>query len=193
MPESLDPTTVDPAPQALPWELAISREVWESLLERLRTIPSTDALVDKIKKLGAGRPVDLTRREEAVLYKVARDWEHEVGSAHLPPAIRELRGGLRNFVLAYSRGEVEIQWESQNLLLDRLRRYPSAAPIVTALETPDAAQPLRLTDEQMAVLRDVVAEWADEIGVSRLPPGAVRLRGALDEHIRDVRRRDSRA
>jgi hypothetical protein len=44
----------------------------------------------------------------------------------------------------------------------------------------------------MAVLRDVVARWLDEVGVSRLPTGIVRLRGALEEHARDVRARDSR-
>jgi hypothetical protein len=104
-----------------------------------------------------------------------------------------LRDALRNFVLAYSRGEVEIQWDSRKLLIERLRAYPPAADILTAFEGQGTSHALRLTDAQMVVLRDVVARWLDEVGVSRLPPGIFRLRGALEEHVRDVDRRDSRA
>ena len=183
MAERLDRAVIDP-----PQELEIPREAWETLLDRLQAIQSTDGLVEKVRRVAAGRPVELTGEEEAILHKVLRDWEHEVGAANLPNSVRELRNALRNFVLVYSQGGVEIQWDSRNLLLDRLRTYPPAAGIVTAFEMPGASRPLRLTDEQMAVLRDVVAEWVAEVGVSRLPPGIVRLRGALDEHARDVRR-----
>jgi hypothetical protein len=183
--ERLDGTKVDP----LPPELVIPREAWKILLERIQALPSTDTLAEKVMTVGAGGTVDLTGEEEAIILQVVRDWEHEVGPANLPSSIRELSEELRNFVLAYSRGGVEIQWESRNLLLQRLRAYPAAADIVTALETPDGAHPLRLTDEQLVVLRDVVARWVNEVGVSRLPPGISRLRGALEQHIRDGRRR----
>lgn len=174
-------------------ELEIPRKAWEILLGRLRVLPSTDGLAEKVRRLGAGRPVELTGEEEAIIRKVLRDWENEIGAANLPPSIRELRDALRDVVLAYSRGGVEIQWDSRNLLLERLRRDPAAADIVAAFETPGASHPLRLTDEQTAVLRDVVAAWMDDVGVSRLPPGIVRLRGALEEHARDAHRRDAGA
>ncbi len=180
---------VDPLPQ----ELEIPREAWEILLERLLVIPSADGLVEKVRQVGAGGSVYLTAEEEAIIRKVAQDWETEVGSANLPASIRELRDALRNFVLVYSRGEVEIRWDSRNLLLDRLRSDPSAADIVTVFETPGASHLLRLTDQQMVVLRDMVAGWLDEVGVSRLPPGIVRLRGALEQHLRDVHTQDTRA
>jgi hypothetical protein len=185
VPESFDRVVVNPIPP----ELEIPREAWKILIARLEGIPATGALVEKLRRVGAGRSVDLTSEEEAVIRQVTRDWEAEVGSANLPPSIRELRDELRNFVLAYSRGEVEIQWDPRNQLLDRLRRYPAAADIVPAVETP-GSHLLHLTDEQMAVLRDVVVAWLDEVGVSRLPPGIYRLRGALQEHMRDVQRRD---
>ena len=188
MPNRLDRVTDTPTR-----EVEIPREAWDNLLERLQANPSPEDLADKVKRMVAGRPVDLTGDEEAIIHKVVRDWEHEVGAARLPSSIRELRDALRTFVLAYSRGEVEIHWDSRSLLLDRLRSHPRAADIVTAFETPGASHPLRLTDEQMAVLRDVVTEWMDEVGVSRLPPGIVRLRGALEEHVRDVQMRDRRA
>lgn len=186
MPHRLGLANVDPVPR----ELAIPREAWDVLLERLRAIPSTDRLVEKVERVGAGRPVELTGEEEAIIRKVVGDWENEVGSANLPPSIRELRDSLRNFVLACSQGGVEIQWDSRNLLLDRLRSYPPAADIVTEFETA-ASHPIRLTDDQMVVLRDVVAAWVEEVGVSRLPPGISRLRGALETHVRDMRRRDT--
>ena len=176
-----------------PRELEIPRETWGILLGRLEAVSSTDGLVEKVSRVRAGRPVDLTGEDEALIRKVVRDWELEVGSASLPPSICQLRDVLRNFVLAYSRGGVEIQWDSRNLLLDRLRRSPTAADVVTAFEKPDASHPLRLTDEQMIVLRDVVVGWQDEVGVSRLPPGIIRLRGALDEHVRDVQMHNRRA
>lgn len=180
-------------PSSAPRELEIPREAWEILLERLQAFVSTDELVKKVERIGAGRPVDLTGEDEAIIRKVVRDWEREVGSANLPSSIRELRDSLRNFVLVYSRGEVEIEWDSRNLLLDRLRRNSRAADVVTAFETPGASHRLRLTDEQMAVLRDAVTEWLDAVGVSRLPPGIVRLRGALDAHVRDVQMSERRA
>jgi hypothetical protein len=187
--EHLDRSVVEP----LPLELVIPREAWAIFLERLQTIPSTDSLVEKVRQVGAGHSVDLTGEDEAIIYKVVRDWETEVGSANLPMSIRELRDALRNFVVAYSRGGVEIQWDSRNLLLDRLRQHPPAADIVTAFETPGPSHVIRLTDAQIAVLRDVIATWVNEVGVSRLPPGIVRLRGALDEHVRDVQMRNARA
>jgi hypothetical protein len=188
VPERADGAMFDP----LPLELEIPREAWENLLERLQAIPSTDGLVEKIRRVGAGRSVNLTGEEEAIIRKVARDWENEVGPVNLPSSIRELRDELRNFVLEYSRGGVEIQWDSRNLLLDRLRGYAPAADIVTAFETPSASHLICLTDKQMAVLRDVVGGWLDEVGVSRLPPGILKLRGALEDHVRDVRKRDTR-
>jgi len=189
VPENVDRAVVGP----LPLELEIPREAWATFLERLQAIPSTDDLAEKVRQVGDGRSVDLTGEDEAIIYKVVRDWEAEVGSTNLPPSIRELRDALRNFVIAFSRGGVEIQWDSRNLLLDRLRRYPPAADIVTAVENPGASHVIRLTDEQMAVLRDVIAGWVKEVGVSRLPTGIVRLRGAVEEHIRDVQMRNARA
>lgn len=182
MPERFDPVIVATSRRQveLPWA---SRA---TLIERLRAFPSAAGIVDAFEIVDATRPIMLTAEDEAIVHEAAQEWENEVGADNLPPSILELRDALRNVLISYSRGEVEIEWDARNLLLDRIEGYPTAGEIVSTFRTIGASHPIRLTDEQMPVLLDAVALWLEEVGVTGLPPGIFKLRNALEDHMHDV-------
>jgi hypothetical protein len=155
-------------------------------LGRLSQFPAATGITEKFELADETGLVTLTPDEEAILHEVAEHWIHEVGFDMVPSSIVELRDALKDLFLVYSRGEVEIEWDSRNLLLERLEQHPPAADIVTAFRTAGPSH-LRLTDEQMAVLGDVVSQWLDEVGSTNLPPGVSELHAALEEHAHDVR------
>jgi hypothetical protein len=189
MPERLDGVIVATSRRAveIPWA---SRDI---LLEHLLRFPSAAGIVAVFDAVGATRPVELSAEEEAILHEVTQEWENEVGADNLPPFVLELRDALKDVLVSYSRGEVEIQWDSRNLLLERLASYPAASEIVSTFETIGASHPIHLTDEQMSVLLDAVAAWLEEVGVTGLPPGIFKLRNALEDHMHDVRTASTRA
>jgi hypothetical protein len=171
--------TTSREPVEIPWV------VHDLVLARLCQFPAAVGITEKFELADATGLVTLTSDEEPILHEVAEHWIHEVGVDRVPSSIVELRDVLKDFFLAYSRGEVEIEWDSRNLLLERLEAQPAAADIVTAFKTAGPSH-LHLTDEQMAVLRGVVAKWLDEAGITHLPPGIYDLHVALDEHAHDV-------
>jgi hypothetical protein len=189
VPERLDRVIVATSSRhvEIPWA---SRDM---LLEHLLRYPSAASIVATFKAVGAIRPVTLTADEEAILHEVVQEWENEVGADNLPPFVLELRDGLKDVLVSYSRGEVEVEWDSRNLLLQRLEAYPAASEIVTTFKTVGASHPIRLTDEQMSMLLDAVDEWLREDGVTRLPPGIFGLRNALEDHKHDVQLQRARA
>jgi hypothetical protein len=159
--------------------------VHDLLLVRLSQFPDANGIVEKFESADATGLVTLTPDEEAILHEVAEHWIHEVGFDMVPSSVVELREVLKDFFLSYSRGEVEIEWDSRNLLLKRLEDQPAAADIVVAFRTAGPSH-LRLTDKQMSVLRNVVAQWLDEVGLTHLPPGIFDLHIALEEHDHDA-------
>jgi hypothetical protein len=167
-------------PVEIPWV------VHDMFLARLVQFPDAGKIAEKFESADETGLVTLTSDEEAMLHEVTQHWIHEVGVDLAPVSIVELRDVLKDFFLVYSRGEIEIEWDSHNLLLERLEDHPAATEVVVAFRTAGASH-LRLTDEQMAVLADVVSQWLDDAAPAPLPPGILDLHRALEEHDRDVR------
>jgi hypothetical protein len=77
------------------------------------------------------------------------------------------------------RGRVRLPWEARQALLERLRQFESAAPIVQAFEAVGTSAPVRLTPVTSAHLYGLLDRWADEVTAEGLPPGVLELRDAL--------------
>jgi hypothetical protein len=89
-----------------------------------------------------------------------------------------------------TRDTVVIPWESQQLLLERLRRRddPAAATVVGAFEDVGASSPVALSPEGEALLAVEVETWLEQASTKGLPDGIFDLRNALiDEE--DLNRR----
>jgi hypothetical protein len=88
--------------------------------------------------------------------------------------------------VALSSGSVALPWESRQALLEYLRRFEDARPIVWAFEDVGTSRPLELTTDEKRTLLRLVEAWADdELGGSyeNFPEGVFELRNVLHDDL----------
>jgi hypothetical protein len=72
-----------------------------------------------------------------------------------------------------------ISWEAREKLLDRLARIPSGESLVGLFQRHGTSSIVIPDRDELAVLRDVVWQWMDDVGRDQLPYGIPELRDAL--------------
>ena len=69
--------------------------------------------------------------------------------------------------------------ESRELLLAEIRHLDSAAGIVKAFTDVGASRPVTLSDEDSALLFELIEAWSRKVGVGTFPRGVWDLRCAI--------------
>jgi hypothetical protein len=90
--------------------------------------------------------------------------------------------------LALGRGILEVPWALRVALLNEIRNYDSAKPIVEAFEAVGTSRPVTLTLEQKDLLVSLIESWGTrtESGLRGLPEGLFELRNALHDDLHDA-------
>jgi hypothetical protein len=85
--------------------------------------------------------------------------------------------------LASRHEPLELPWDSRDKLLDEIRHFDSARPIVADFENAGASRPVKLTLEQKAELIELIEAWADRVSITELPAVVWDLRCALADDL----------
>lgn len=82
-------------------------------------------------------------------------------------------------------GTVALPWTSREKLLAEIRHLDSAAGIVKAFGDVGATRPVTLTDEDRALLFELLEFWSARVGFEQLPVGIWDLRCAIADDLHD--------
>jgi hypothetical protein len=97
---------------------------------------------------------------------------------------------LERVTVVYSRGTVELPWDSRERLLDRLAGFPKNARVVQAFRDGGAGGSVELDLDDMRILHAVVTVWVNEVPSGSLPAAIEDLWRALGDHLRDAEQPD---
>jgi len=86
---------------------------------------------------------------------------------------------LDRVIVSTSHASIEISWDARQRLLDQLRRLDSARDLVAKFEGVGASRPVDLTQDEEALLVDVIDAWTRDLGGTAAPAGILELRRAL--------------
>ncbi len=86
--------------------------------------------------------------------------------------------------ISTSRGTLEIPWSSRDALLDRFASLDRARAIRAAFLTVGASRPVQLGRADVAVLVQLIDDWAHHTGAMKLPAGLWDLHNALAADLR---------
>jgi hypothetical protein len=77
-------------------EVELPRASRDTLLDRVRPLESEAAagIVEAFENGGASRPVELTRRDEELLFELLEMWVRDVDRGNLPEGVWDLRCAL---------------------------------------------------------------------------------------------------
>jgi hypothetical protein len=84
-----------------------------------------------------------------------------------------------------TRGPVSLSWASRGLLLDQIYHLDSATRIAKAFGDVGASRPVTLTEENRALLFELLDAWSSRVGVDGLPAGVWELRCAIADDLHD--------
>lgn len=76
-------------------------------------------------------------------------------------------------------GTIDLTWAVAQELQARLLRYETTAALVDRMQDAGTSRPVEVKPEDSGPLLVVVAEWAKEVGLERLPAGIAELLDAL--------------
>jgi hypothetical protein len=94
---------------------------------------------------------------------------------------------LDTVAVAYSRGVVEIPWDSRDQLLAEIRHLDSAQPTIAAFEAVGASRPVTLDNDQASLVIQAIDVWMRNVGgPDKLPGGIFALRNALIDQLHDA-------
>lgn len=92
---------------------------------------------------------------------------------------------LDRVIVAYSRGRVELPWESRDEMLNEFRHLEGAAGVVAAFEAVGASVPVELARDDVAFLVEQLDRWSSRVPIAELPAGVWDLRCALHDDLYD--------
>src|SRR5207302_9269938 len=81
-------------------------------------------------------------------------------------------GRLDQVAVAYSRGPVEIPWDSRDLLLAQMRPLVSMNSTIAAFEAVGASRPVTLDDDQVSLLIRVIDSRMTNVGPDGCQPAS---------------------
>jgi len=138
------------------------------------------------------RSLALPPEYERGSYKRASCKAATIQSARAPklPRVSER---LDRVAIAYSRGTVEIPWDSRDALLERLRHLDSAEGIRNEFVAVGASRAVQLNRSEVILLTKSIDAWtASAGGRQNLPTGIAELWEALWQDIRDTSAENAR-